>query len=264
MRSRITLVAHRGYSGIAPENTLAAFAEALDRGYRHIEFDVQLTKDGVPVIIHDVTLDRTTNGSGAIKDYTIDEIKKLDAGSWFDARFKDQSVPSLLEVLIMLRNQAHIHIELKSNEPELPTKVAELLEDTGWLKAKKLTGFVTKMRGPEVMISSSDRTLILRSQQLLPLPVVHELIVEKVTDESLEWAASNGLYSYHPDANDVTPDLIKKGKKLHLHIGAWWWDPAEQDIRTIKGARYAFVDSPDTHRSNLQLLLATNRRLRRQ
>lgn len=259
MFKRITLVAHRGYSAEAPENTHAAFTEALMRGYDHIEFDVQLTKDGVPVVIHDLTVDRTTNASGLVKDYTFSEIQELDAGSWFDESFKGQTVPSLSEVLALLKGRARLHIELKSDEPELPTKVASLLRATGWVGLTKRQSIGVKLRGPTVIISSSNRSLIIRSMELLPLPVVHELIVERADDESLEWAAAHNLYSYHPAANDVTPELVKKGKRLGLHIGAWWWDISEQDVRMIKGARYAFVDAPDNHRSPVELLIMRNK-----
>ncbi|MDB5165521.1 MAG: glycerophosphodiester phosphodiesterase [Candidatus Saccharibacteria bacterium] len=250
---RTTLVAHRGYSIHAPENTHAAFMMAIDRGYKDIEFDVQLTKDGVPMIMHDTTIDRTTNGSGALKDHTYAELKMLDAGSWFGTNYKDQTIPSLLEVLKLLRGKAYVHIELKKNQPTLPQKVAELLHSTGWLDDINRSAVSRKLTKPKIIISSEDRSMLLVSMKLLPSTVVHEIIVNKVTDEGLEWASAQGLYSYHPDGNDITPELIKKAKKLNLHIGAWWWTRDEQDVRKIKGARYAFVDAPHQHRQRSRL-----------
>jgi glycerophosphoryl diester phosphodiesterase len=247
----MTLVAHRGYSSHAPENTRAAFELALAHGYKDIEFDVQLSKDGVPVIMHDVTLDRTTNGKGAIKNYTHSELKKVDAGSWFGVEYANQTIPSLQEVLRLLRGRARIHIELKKDLPELPAKVANLLTSTGWLDDISGTVIGRKLTKPKIIISSEDRAMLLDSMVLLPSVVKHEIIVEFVTDEGLAWASSHGLYSYHPDGNDITPDLIKRAKKLNLHIGAWWWTRGEQDTSSIKGARYAFVDSPHIHRSKL-------------
>ncbi len=250
----MTLVAHRGYSSHAPENTHAAFLMAINRGYKHIEFDVQLTKDGIPVIMHDSTLDRTTSGTGAVKDYTYAELKLLDAGSWFDAAYSNQTIPSLQEVLTLLKGKAHLHIELKDNQPDLPLKVAQLLDSTGWLFDISSSAVGRILKEPKIIISSQDRSMLLASMKLLPASLMHEIIVENVSDESLEWASAHGLYSYHPDASQITPELIKKAKKLRLHVGAWWWTRAEQDVRTIRGARYAFVDEPHRHQQRPRLL----------
>src|SRR5690349_72727 len=95
-------VAHRGYSTVAPENTLPAFAAAVRAGATVVEFDVRATRDGVPVVIHDRTVNRTTNGAGRIWDLTYDEVAALDAGSWFGAGFTGLRVPSLAETLDLL------------------------------------------------------------------------------------------------------------------------------------------------------------------
>jgi glycerophosphoryl diester phosphodiesterase len=95
-------VAHRGYSAIAPENTLPALAAAGPAGASLVEFDVRTTADGVPVVIHDRTVDRTTNGTGAIWELTVDEIRALDAGSWFSPAYARVRVPLLAEVLDVL------------------------------------------------------------------------------------------------------------------------------------------------------------------
>lgn len=89
-----TLIAHRGFANVAPENTLTAFTSAYAAGAMHIEFDVQITSDGVPVVIHDSTLDRTTDGTGNVKDVTYAYIQGLEAGSFFDSRFTSSKVPS--------------------------------------------------------------------------------------------------------------------------------------------------------------------------
>ena len=94
------IIAHKGASGIAPENTIAAIQLALDMGVDMIEIDVRNTHDEEIVVIHDATLDRTTNGTGLVHDYTLEEIRELDAGSWFgDARYAGEKVPTLKEVL---------------------------------------------------------------------------------------------------------------------------------------------------------------------
>jgi len=105
MLKPLLLIAHRGYSSEAPENTFAAFDLAIERGYRHIEFDVQLSRDGVPVIIHDETLERTTSGVGLVAEHSYAELAKLEAGSWFAESFADQRVPSLVRLSNRLQRQ---------------------------------------------------------------------------------------------------------------------------------------------------------------
>jgi glycerophosphoryl diester phosphodiesterase len=92
-------VAHRGYSAVAPENTLPALAAAILAGCTYVEFDVRTTADGVPVVFHDRTVDRTTDGSGHVWDLTLDEVSRLDAGSWFSPAYAGVRVPTLAEVL---------------------------------------------------------------------------------------------------------------------------------------------------------------------
>ena len=93
------MIAHRGASGHAPENTLAAFRKAVALGVSFIETDLQLTHDARLVAIHDDTVNRTTNGQGAVHDLTLEEIRKLDAGSWFGSEFTGERVPTLEEIL---------------------------------------------------------------------------------------------------------------------------------------------------------------------
>jgi glycerophosphoryl diester phosphodiesterase len=99
-------VAHRGYSAVAPENTLPALAAGVLSGATFIEFDVRTTADGVPVVIHDRTVDRTTDGTGKVWELTLDEVSALDAGSWFSPAYAGTRVPRLAEVLELLRPHA--------------------------------------------------------------------------------------------------------------------------------------------------------------
>lgn len=99
--ARIRVIAHRGASSYAPENTLAAFALAADQGARAIECDAKLTRDFKIVLIHDDRLDRTTSGKGPVKRHDLKAIRALDAGSWFDPRFAEERVPTLEEGLAL-------------------------------------------------------------------------------------------------------------------------------------------------------------------
>src|SRR5271154_304501 len=93
------IVAHRGASGHAPENTLAAFQRAVELGASFIETDLHLTRDARFVAIHDQNLERTTNGKGAVREHTLAELRKLDAGMWFDRQYMGQQIPTLEDVL---------------------------------------------------------------------------------------------------------------------------------------------------------------------
>lgn len=108
---------HRGASKLAPENTMYAFELAYKLGAEGMETDVQLTKDNIPVLIHDETLKRTTSGNGYVKDFTYEELKKLDAGSWFSSDFSDAKIISLEEFLVWIKpKDLYLNIELKNNQ----------------------------------------------------------------------------------------------------------------------------------------------------
>ncbi|OZM58673.1 hypothetical protein CIB95_03640 [Lottiidibacillus patelloidae] len=110
------IYAHRGASKDYPENTMIAFKKALEMGAEGIELDVQLSKDNVPVVIHDEQLKRTTNGSGFVKDMSLKELKELDAGSWFNSTFNKEKIPTLEEVLVWIKDtKLELNIELKNN-----------------------------------------------------------------------------------------------------------------------------------------------------
>ncbi|MDD9270759.1 glycerophosphodiester phosphodiesterase [Paenibacillus sp. GCM10023248] len=143
-------LAHRGYPKRVPENTVASFQAALDLGYSHLELDVQLTKDGVPVVIHDTTVNRTTNGKGMVASFTFEELRKLDAGG-------GQPVPTLEEVLLLAKGKAHVDIELKQSGdlyPGLEQKVLDTVHACGMLN--------------EVFVSSFDHYSIIRMRELSP------------------------------------------------------------------------------------------------
>lgn len=115
-KGRTLIFGHRGAKAYAPMNTIPAFELAVAQGADGVELDVWLSKDGYPVIIHDDTVDGTTNGQGNIQEKTLAEIKALDAGSYFDARFAGTQVPTLDEVFEAVGKQLIINVEIKSNE----------------------------------------------------------------------------------------------------------------------------------------------------
>ncbi|MCM3026168.1 glycerophosphodiester phosphodiesterase [Bacillus safensis] len=118
------IIAHRGSSSAAPENTFAAFDLAVQQGADYIELDVQLTMDQHVAVIHDVTVDRTTNGSGLVKSYTLDQLKKLDAGSWFDSQYANERIPTLQEILERYSQRVGILIEIKHPKQQIGVEKA--------------------------------------------------------------------------------------------------------------------------------------------
>ncbi len=111
------IIAHRGASGIAPENTLAAFAKAIEIGVDRIEMDLRQTIDGEVVIIHDKTLKRTTNGWGSVRKSSLRKIKRYSAGSWFHHSYSSEKIPTLDEVLDLVNGQVDLLLEVKNGSP---------------------------------------------------------------------------------------------------------------------------------------------------
>lgn len=137
--------AHRGASGVCPENTMAAFRRGLELGATGIETDVQLTADGKLVLIHDEELSRTTDGSGFVKDKTLAELKALDAGSWFGAKFRGERLPALEELLELLQDtDTVLNIELKNTTflyPGMEEKVIAAVREFGMSSRVVLSSF---------------------------------------------------------------------------------------------------------------------------
>lgn len=131
------VIAHRGASAYAPENTLASFLKAKTLGARWVEFDVMLTADHEVIIIHDEELNRTTNGTGRVSDCSYADIKKLDAGSWFDPKFSAEKILSLKEMIDFLRqHQMSANVEIKAlpgHEEITAIKVLEVIQQH-WTK----------------------------------------------------------------------------------------------------------------------------------
>jgi glycerophosphoryl diester phosphodiesterase len=212
------LIAHRGASAIAPENTLAAFQLAVREGAAGIEFDLQLTRDQVPVVIHDLSLNRTTNGQGKVGDYTLAELKQLDAGKWFDVEFTDEKIPTFQEVLDLLQaTNLVIYPELKGT---LSWSIADLqsfvqkIVDQGWQNRCTILSFEEEMLA-EIRKINPDLRLglnCLEFKQNLPL------------NQNLE---ANYLISSHYNFLLNHPELIREFHAHHQEIIAWTVDELE-------------------------------------
>ena len=154
---RPVVIAHRGASAHAPENTMSAFQLALDQDADAIEFDVQLSSDKSLIVIHDSTLDRTTNGSGLVKDYSLDVLKTLNAGHAYGPAFLDEKIPTLSEVFDKFGTSTFYNIELKNSITpfdDLPAMIAPIIENSGLLD--------------HVLISSFNPIALHKIEKLLP------------------------------------------------------------------------------------------------
>ncbi len=172
---------HRGASASAPENTLPAFQAALDQGADGVELDVQLTADGVPVVIHDDTVDRTTDGRGPVAARTLEELKRLDAGARFGAAFAGTRVPTLGEVFELARGRLLVNVELKTDDVRdhgLEQRVVETIGHHGMRDQVVLSSFnpvsLWRLRRlepslPRGMLYAPDQPRYLRERWLAPL-----------------------------------------------------------------------------------------------
>ncbi|MBB6673633.1 glycerophosphodiester phosphodiesterase family protein [Cohnella nanjingensis] len=143
--SRIVVAGHRGYKAAYPENTLLAFEEALKRGVDMLEFDLRMSKDGVTVVIHDDTVDRTTDGTGSVNELTLAELKRLDAGGWFGRSFEGLRIPTFAELceLMAAYPDTLLNVEIKPSEQAraIADKVVPMLEASGLLARCVFTCF---------------------------------------------------------------------------------------------------------------------------
>jgi len=213
------IIAHRGDSDSAPENTTSAFNLALLNGFLHFETDCQLTKDGTVVILHDENLGRTNDGVGCAWDYTIDELKRLDAGSWFSAKYASVRIPTLEDVLDRYSQKAHIHLELKSSQSELPAKVTELIT------ASPLWGAISPQSDkhaavPGLTITSFHYEQVAASKKLMP-EVMHSWLIQEVTPEVIEQAKVAGLDGICPRANALTKEGCQMLQEEGFYVRAW-------------------------------------------
>ncbi len=155
------ICAHRGSKDTHPENTISAFKEAIRLGVQMIELDVQLTKDGHLVILHDKTIDRTTDGKGKINDLTIEQVRKLDAGSWKSVEFIGERIPTLEEALAVIPENVWINVHLKG-DAEMGTKVAQILVEQmrthqAFLACGKEAAVGAKNVSSDILICNMDR-----------------------------------------------------------------------------------------------------------
>ena len=181
------IIGHRGNAGEAPENTLAAFRQAIALGADGVEFDVHLSRDGVPVVIHDESLERTTSGRGRVSDATAAALAALEAGAWFDPPLAGEGVPSLAAVLALLApSPLAVHIELKTARFPYPGLVPAVLAA---VSAAGLTG--------RTVLSSFNHHTLREAMGLSPRLPCAALLDGRLL-EPWDYAARHGFQALHP------------------------------------------------------------------
>ncbi len=231
------LVAHRGLSGSHPENTLAAFEAAFNKAYM-IELDVHLTKDKVLVVMHDDTLDRTTNGKGKISDFTLEEIKKLDAGSWFGEEFANEKVPTLEEVLGVIKGKIKLNIEIKEAEDKsLNSKTVE-----------ECVSLVKKFNMVEdVIVSSFDHDILSSLKEFAPEFRIYLLFFGLVEqDKLLDYAKDRKADGVNVDSPSLTSKIIENLKGGGLKVGVYTINDIDEAKKFLEfGVDFIYSDMPD-------------------
>jgi len=234
------VIAHRGASSYAPENTLAAFDLALELGAHQIELDVHSTRDGHVVVIHDDTVDRTTNGSGPVASQTLAELRQLDAGAWFGATFAGERIPTFEEVLARYQGRVYLHVELKGHTPSLAPRTAELIRQHGMVGQVTITSF-QQVRLEEIRTAAPE------------LP--SGWLVGDVSDAVIAQARAMEVAQLCPRANTVTPELVRRLHAEGFVVRAWGVTTEELMQQVVQaGADGMTVNFPDKLIAYLQSL----------
>jgi glycerophosphoryl diester phosphodiesterase len=221
---------HRGAAGLAPENTLAAFRKAIELGADGMEMDLQMTRDGAVIVIHDDTLDRTTDGHGRVADLTLGEVKQADAGAKFGSAFRGQRVPTLLEVIDLVKasgnDRLRLNLEIKfarglEGKPEdIEERVITILQETGFV------GRVT--------VQSFHHPSPAKMKRLDPRIVTGLLVGgRQVPSDSVGRVRQYGADYYAPEYRLVTAALVRTLHQAGIPIVTWTVNEPEEVRRLL-------------------------------
>lgn len=225
----ILVIAHRGASGAYPENTIAAFTAAIKMGTEMCELDVHLTSDGVPIVIHDDKIDRTTDRKGAVATMTLRELREADAGIRFGPQFTAEQIPTLDEVFSLAAGRCGLNIELKGEGSE--AAVCRLIGAHDAIAS--------------TIVSSFDWAMLRRVRQIdghIRVGLLASRGVRRLIDE----ADSMGANAVHPRMDMVTADLCATAHARGLKVFVWTCDdPAEMRRLIAAGVDGIMTNYPD-------------------
>ena len=233
------LIGHRGVKDLCPENTLESIAMALELGLTFVEIDVKISKDKLPILLHDDTLDRTTNGNGLVIDYDYENIRKLDAGKFFYKKNTNIFVPKLEDTLnFCINNNVNLNIELKPNKN---------FEKENTLQIYELTKNIHQI---DIFFSSFDMNSILEISKLYPQSFRSFLLddfKEYNIDDLINLSINNDLKICGLNIDLVSTDIIKKIKESNMSITVY----SDKNINLSKaneifslGVDSIFIDNP--------------------
>jgi len=237
------VVAHRGGKRWGPENSLTSFKKSVAANADGIELDIHRCKSGELVVIHDDTLNRTTSGSGAVKDASWKDLSTLDSGSWYEAKFKDERLPLLKDVLDAVDGKLTINIEIKN----CPGNYADI--DDELLKQLKDYPYPDK-----IMISSFDH-IILKKIHDKTTKYKLALLGDSVIYNLAAYAKSVGATGWNPDFDCVRPDTVKAAHDAGLTVNTWTVNNKEGWKRACDlGVDSIITDDPEGLKDFLRLL----------
>ncbi len=227
------VIAHRGASGHAPENTLAAFKKAVALGATFIETDLHLSRDAHFVAIHDATANRTTNGQGAVHDLTLAELRRLDAGSWFGSEFAGERIPILEELLeFSKKNDVVFYMELKP--------------DGTWGGEHALVGALRESGEiPRTVVICFDPAVVLNLRKIEPT-LMTGLLYDGQVENPIDKAVEIGARQLVVRGDLVTPAMIAQAQKKDLQVVCWTVNhPAHMRMLMAAGVDGIMSDYPD-------------------
>ncbi len=226
---------HRGAMAYAPMNTAAAFQRAIDLGAHGAELDVQLSRDGRLVIVHDATVDATTNGSGAVADLTLAELKALDAGSWFGAEFAGETIPTLDEVFARFGSELLINVEIK------PPR-----DDSGALERAVADCIAARDMTERVIVSSFDPGALRRFGALNTTVMIGFLHGPAPAAQLDARIAGIRHEARHPWHEAIDRDFIERAREQGCLVNAWTVNDAQRACELAAlGVSVIITDAPD-------------------
>jgi glycerophosphoryl diester phosphodiesterase len=240
VRTRPIVIAHRGFSAEAPENTLVAVRAAIAAGADMVEVDVTLTADGEVVVIHDDTLDRTTDGSGPVADHTLEQLLRLDAGSWFARRFRGERIPTLAQVLDEVRGRILINVEIK------PEAVGEEVE--GGIAERVVKLIEERDMRNQVIVSSFEPRALQQIDEIDPEIATASLYNEELHRDMdpLAIVGAVGARTLNLSKDQVTPAIVERCRQNQVQVGVYTANRAREMRRLIRmDVDAIFTDRPD-------------------
>lgn len=227
--------AHRGASGYCPENTMVAFHKAVELGANGVETDVQMTRDGHLVLIHDETLQRTTGTAGFVKDFTLHELQQLDAGGWYQEEFQGERIPTLEQLLQLAKAHGiYLNLELKNGlvqYPQLEERTAELVRQYGL--------------ADQVIISSFNHYSLVLMKRVAP-EIATAVLYNEGLYEPWEYAKRIGAAALHPIRYAVTKEWVDEAKAAGVRYHPFTVNHEEEMKRMLAfGVSGIITDYPD-------------------